>query len=430
MNRVFIPAHTRAIRNNMSRIIVIGGGAAGLMAAGTAAEIGGEVIVFEKNRRVGRKLCITGKGRCNITNNCTQNVFIENVNTNPRFMYSAISNFDCSDTMDFFENLGLSLKTERGNRVFPVSDKATEVVSCLEQFVRKSGAAVRPSTVAKSLIIRDNAVVGVVDSTGKEHSCDAVIIATGGCSYPLTGSTGDGYKLARQAGHTVVEPQASLIPLCCENNDLRDCKDMQGLSLRNTGVRLLRNNKELYSDFGELLFTHFGLSGPTILSSSAHIADAKSKEYSISIDLKPALDFEKLDARILRDFEKYKNREFSNSLSDLLPSSMIPVIIRRSGIDSAVRCNSITKEQRLKLAALLKDLRFHITDTRPIDEAIITRGGVKTSELDPATMQSKLCAGLYFCGEVIDVDAYTGGFNLQIAFSTGRLAGTWAVYNS
>ena len=414
----------------MSRIIIVGGGAAGLMAAGTAAELGADVTVFEKNKRVGRKLCITGKGRCNITNNCTQNVFIENVNTNPRFMYSAISNFDCSDTMDFFEGLEVSLKTERGNRVFPVSDKATEVVSALERFAYKSGVKILSDASVRKLVIKDNTVTGVIDNGGTMHSCDAVIIATGGCSYPLTGSTGDGYKFARQAGHTVVTPEPSLIPICCDGSDLVDCKEMQGLSLRNVGVKLLKGNKEVYTDFGELLFTHFGISGPTILSSSAHIIDVMRKEYSISIDLKPALDFDKLDARVLRDFEKYKNREFSNSLSDLLPSSMVPVVIRRSGIDPTTRCNSITKEQRYTFVKLLKDFRFGITDTRPIDEAIITRGGVKTSELDPATMQSKLCSGLYFCGEVIDVDAYTGGFNLQIAFSTGRLAGTWAVYNS
>ncbi len=414
----------------MSRIIVIGGGAAGLMAAGTAAQLGADVTVFEKNKRVGRKLCITGKGRCNITNNCTQNVFIENVNTNPRFMYSAISNFDCTDAISFFEDLGLSVKTERGNRVFPESDKATDVVSALERFTNNNGVRFFSANSVKKLIITDNTVAGVIDGNGEKHFCDAVIVATGGCSYPLTGSTGDGYKFARQAGHTVISPEPSLIPLCCEGEDLKDCKEMQGLSLRNTGVKLIRSGKEVYSDFGELLFTHFGLSGPTILSSSAHIKNAGDKEYIISIDLKPALDFDKLDARLLRDFEKYKNKEFSNSLSDLLPSSLIPVVIRRSGIDPTTRCNSVTKEQRHGFVKVLKDLRFKITGTRPIDEAIITRGGVKTSEIDPATMQSKLCQGLYFCGEVIDVDAYTGGFNLQIAFSTGRLAGTWAVYNS
>ena len=426
---MYIQALTTVI-NDMADIVVIGGGAAGLIAAGTAAELCASVTVLEKNKRVGRKLCITGKGRCNITNNCTQNVFIENVNSNPRFMYSAISNFDCSDTIDFFENMGLAVKTERGNRVFPVSDKATDVVSALERYVHKGNVKVVSATTAKKLIISDGAVKSVVDSTGREYPCDAVIIATGGCSYPLTGSTGDGYKLAQQAGHTIIKPEASLIPLCTSGDDLRDCKEMQGLSLRNTGVKLVKNKKEVYSDFGELLFTHFGLSGPTILSSSAHIRDVKKGDYSILVDLKPALDFDKLDARILRDFDKYKNRELSNSLSDLLPSSLIPVVIRRSGIAPTTRCNSITKEQRHILVSLLKALKFDISDLRPIDEAIITRGGVKTSEIDPTTMESKLCKGLYFCGEVIDVDAYTGGFNLQIAFSTGKLAGTWAVYNS
>ncbi|MBQ4105380.1 MAG: NAD(P)/FAD-dependent oxidoreductase [Clostridia bacterium] len=414
----------------MSRIIVIGGGAAGLLAAGTAAELGAEVTVLEKNKRPGRKLCITGKGRCNITNNCTKDVFIENVNTNPRFLYSAINAFDCSDTMNFFEDLGLRLKTERGNRVFPESDKATDVVGTLERFAADSGVNIKCSTVVQRLIVKDNAVVGVADKTGKEYTCDGVIIATGGCSYPKTGSTGDGYEFARLAGHTIMPAEASLVPLVCDGSHLADCQDMQGLSLRNTGVKLLENNKEIYSDFGELLFTHFGLSGPTILSSSAHLNDIKSKNYTVSIDLKPALDFEKLDARVLRDFDKYKNREISNSLCDLLPSSMIPVVIRRLGVDPALRSNSVTREQRHNLVGLLKDMRFDIVSTRPIDEAIITRGGVKTSEIDPATMESKLCKGLYFCGEVIDVDAYTGGFNLQIAFSTARLAGTWSVYNS
>lgn len=414
----------------MSRIIVIGGGAAGLMAAGVAAELGASVKILEKNKRVGRKLCITGKGRCNITNNCTNDVFIENVNTNPRFLYSAINNFDTSDTMAFFEDHGLPLKTERGNRVFPQSDRATDVLSTLEKYARASGVEFLTEAVVDKLIIDNGCVKGVVLKDGREYPCDAAIIATGGKSYPRTGSTGDGYKLARQAGHTIITPEASLVPLVCSEKHLADCQDMQGLSLRNVGVKLYRGEKQIYSDFGELLFTHFGLSGPTILSSSAHLREVRMNHHRVSIDLKPALDFEKLDARVLRDFDKYKNRELSNSLGDLLPSSMIPVVLRRFGIDPATRCNSVTKEQRHELVRLLKDFRFDITDTRPIDEAIITRGGVKTSEIDPATMQSKLCFGLYFCGEVIDVDAYTGGFNLQIAFSTGKLAGTWAVYNS
>lgn len=414
----------------MSRIIVIGAGAAGLMAAGTAAELGAEVTVLEKNKRVGRKLCITGKGRCNITNNCSVSDFIDNVKTNPRFLYSSINNFECSDTIEFFENLGLPVKIERGNRVFPQSDKATDVVAALERFIRNNKVKVLSGVTVNKLIIDNSGVSGVETSESDFYPCDAVIVATGGASYPLTGSTGDGYVLARQAGHTIIKPEPSLIPLTCKGEYLHDCKEMQGLSLRNVGVKLIKNIKTFYCDFGEMLFTHFGLSGPTILSASAHIKDISSGGYFVSIDMKPALSAEKLDDRILRDFEKYKNRELANSLSDLLPSSMIPVVLKRLGADPALRCNSVTKELRQKLVVLLKDFTFEVTGTRPIDEAIITRGGVKTSEIEPSTMQSKLCEGLYFCGEVLDVDAYTGGFNLQIAFSTGRLAGTWAVYNS
>jgi len=414
----------------MSSVIVVGGGAAGLVAAGTAAELGASVLVLEKNKRVGRKLCITGKGRCNITNNCSVSDFIENVNTNSRFMYSAINNFNCSDTMEFFEDLGLPLKTERGNRVFPISDKATDVVAALERYIILNKVKVISNESVIRLIIADNIVKGVVTSSGNEYYADAVIVATGGKSYPLTGSTGDGYNFAGQAGHIVIKPEGALVPLICRGESLSCCKAMQGLSLRNVGVKVINGKKVIYSDFGELLFTHFGLSGPTILSASSHLKFPNDNEFIVSIDMKPALTAEKLNDRILRDFEKYKNRELSNSLCDLLPSSMIPVVIERLGIDPTVRCNSITKEKRLELVALLKDFRFTVCGTRPVDEAIITRGGVKTTEIDPTTMESKLCRGLYFCGEIIDVDAYTGGFNLQIAFSTGKLAGTWAVYNT
>ena len=412
----------------MRDIIIIGGGAAGLMVAITAARLGASVTIFEKNARPGRKLCITGKGRCNITNNCSKEAFIENVNSNPRFMYSAINAFDCSDTIEFFESLGLPVKTERGNRVFPQSDRATDVVKALESEAVSLGVEIINSHSVTGLLIDDGAVKGV--RVKKEtFESKAVIIATGGCSYPRTGSTGDGYAFAKSAGHTVIPAQPSLVPLVCNGEDLDDCVSMQGLSLRNVSVKLLKGKKEVYSDFGELLFTHFGLSGPTVLSSSAHAKDFSGEGYVLSIDLKPALNFEKLDARVIRDLDKYKNREISNSLSDLLPSSMIPVVIRRAGIDPATRCNSITREKRHELVSVIKNLSFTPVGTRPIDEAIITRGGVKTSEIDPATMKSKLCQGLYFCGEVIDVDAYTGGFNLQIAFSTAALAGTWAVYD-
>lgn len=413
----------------MSKIIVIGGGAAGLMAAGVAAEFGASVTLIEKNKRVGRKLCITGKGRCNITNNCSISTFIENVNTNPRFMYSAINNFECTDTISFFEDLGLPVKTERGNRVFPLSDKATDVVKVLENFAKNHGVKFLTDTTIKKLLTDNGAVIGVVTDKAGELLADAVIVATGGKSYPLTGSTGDGYNFARQAGHKVVSPQPSLIPLVCGGAYLADCKEMQGLSLRNVSLKLYRDEKILYTDFGEMMFTHFGLTGPTILSASAHIKDINNGSYRVSVDLKPALSHEKLNDRLLRDFEKYKNREISNALTDLLPSSMIPVVIRRWGVDSSLRCNSITKEQRTKLIGILKDMPFKITGLRPIDEAIITRGGVDVNQIDPATMESKICKNLYFCGEVLDVDAYTGGFNLQIAFSTGRLAGTWAIYN-
>lgn len=414
----------------MSKVLIIGGGAAGLMAAGTAAELGAEVTILEKNKRVGRKLCITGKGRCNITNNCSVSDFIDNVKTNPRFLYSAINAFECSDTIEFFESLGLPVKTERGNRVFPVSDKATDVVAALERYIKNNNVHVFSDVTVKSLIIEDSQIKGAVDTKGKTYLCDALIVSTGGASYPLTGSTGDGYAFARQAGHTVIKPEASLIPLTCKGEHLSDCKDMQGLSLRNVGVKLVKGKKTVYSDFGEMLFTHFGLSGPTILSASAAVKDVTSGGYFVSVDMKPALSSEKLDDRILRDFEKYKNKELINSLVDLLPSSMIPVVLRRMGADPTTRCNSVTKEMRRKLTEVIKNLTFEVTGTRPIDEAIVTRGGVKVSEVEPSTMESKLCKGLYFCGEVLDVDAYTGGFNLQIAFSTGKLAGTWAVYNS
>ncbi|MGN0453232.1 MAG: NAD(P)/FAD-dependent oxidoreductase [Ruminococcus sp.] len=412
----------------MTKILVIGAGAAGLMAAGKAAELGSEVTLLEKNKRTGRKICITGKGRCNVTNNCPNNIFIENVSRNSRFLYSAINSFATADTMSFFEDLGVPLKTERGNRVFPESDRAIDIANALERYAKMNGVRIIPETVCKSLIAENGEVKGAVDTKGNVYEADSVIIATGGKSYPLTGSTGDGYKLAASVGHSVISPAASLIPLVCTGGSLKDCGDMQGLSLRNVSVSLMRDDKEVYSDFGELLFTHFGISGPTVLSASAHMEKPYTR-YSLKIDLKPALSCEKLDARLLSDFDKYKNREFANSLCDLLPSSMIPVVLRRLSFVQGLRTNSVTKEQRAVLLHLLKNFTLEISDTRPIDEAIITRGGVSVKEINPATMQSKLIKGLYFCGEVIDVDAYTGGFNLQIAFSTGFLAGQSAAWS-
>lgn len=412
----------------MSRVVVVGGGASGLMAASSAAFMGADVTLIEKNKKTARKVLITGKGRCNVTNNCTNNVFIENVNSNPRFLYSAINAFDTSDTMAFFEENGVALKTERGNRVFPVSDKALDVANALERSARRNGVHFVCETTVGDIIVEGGKVRGIKDVNGKVYPADSVIIATGGCSYTSTGSTGDGYRFAESVGHSVIKPEPSLIPLVCSGESLADCKTMQGLSLRNISLRILCDKKEVYSDFGELLFTHFGLSGPTVLSASAKLREPYNR-FTASVDLKPALDFEKLDKRLVRDLEENKNREFANSLAKLLPSSMIPVVLRRLKFSDGLRCNSVTREQRHKLLELLKNMTFDISGVGPMNDAIITRGGVSVNEIDPATMQSKLVSGLFFCGEVLDVDAYTGGFNLQIAFSTGKLAGDNAAWN-
>ena len=403
----------------MSKVIVIGGGPAGLMAASTAALYGNEVVLLEKNPRTGRKLIITGKGRCNITNACDNSAFISNVVSNPRFLYSAINGFDTSDTVAFFNSLGVETKVERGNRVFPLSDKAMDVADALLNYARNSGVRIITESPVDELITENGEIKGV-KSKGRKFFADAVIIATGGKSYPLTGSTGDGYTLAKSAGHTITDIVPSLVPLVIRGSE---CEAMQGLSLKNIAVSVISDNKKVFDDFGELVFTHYGVSGPVILSASSHLSDYKAKNYKLSIDLKPALDFDTLDKRLIRDFEKNNLKEAGNSLGGLLPSKMIPVVLNRWGIDKSTRCNSITKEQRRALIEILKNFEFDIMGTRPIDEAIITRGGVKVSEVNPKSMESKLLKGLYFCGEVLDVDAYTGGFNLQIAFSTGYLAG-------
>ena len=403
----------------MSKVIVIGGGPAGLMAASTAALYGNEVVLLEKNPRTGRKLIITGKGRCNITNACDNSAFISNVVSNPRFLYSAINGFDTSDTVAFFNSLGVETKVERGNRVFPLSDKAMDVADALLNYARNSGVRIITESPVDGLLTENGEIKGV-KSKGRKYFADAVIIATGGKSYPLTGSTGDGYTLAKSAGHTITDIVPSLVPLVIRGSE---CEAMQGLSLKNIAVSVISDNKKVFEDFGELVFTHYGVSGPVILSASSHLSDYKTKNYKLSIDLKPALDFDTLDKRLIRDFEKNNLKEAGNSLGGLLPSKMIPVVLNRWGIDKSTRCNSITKEQRRALIEILKNFEFDIMGTRPIDEAIITRGGVKVSEVNPKTMESKLLKGLYFCGEVLDVDAYTGGFNLQIAFSTGYLAG-------
>ena len=393
-----------------------------MMAAVSAAEYGAEVTLLERNARPGRKLMITGKGRCNITNNCDRDTLIRNCAVNPRFLYSAFSGFMPEDTMEFFEQRGVPLKTERGNRVFPQSDKAVDIVDAMAAACRKAGVRMQTGVRVDALVLDDSGekprVTGV-KAGERVFPCDACIIATGGASYPVTGSTGDGYELARSAGHSVTEIKPSLVPLVTEEYD---CHEMCGLSLRNIGLKVFDpKGKQIYEDFGELLFTHFGLSGPVILSASSHMRQPEG--CVVSIDLKPALDEEKLDARILRDFSQNLNREFRNSLGGLLPRSMEPVIVRRSGIDPSLRVNSVTREQRRALCALLKDYRLTVKGFRPIDEAIVTSGGVEVKEISAKDMSSKKADGLYFAGEVIDVDAHTGGFNLQIALATGRLAG-------
>lgn len=401
--------------------IVIGGGAAGMMAAGTAASQGRRVLLIERNDRLGKKLSITGKGRCNVTNACTDEEFFENIPVNSRFLYSAYSRFNCYDCMDFFEGLGVPLKTERGNRVFPVSDKAEDITAALEGFCKNNGVKIINSRVTE-VLAEDGSVIGV--RCGETvYNASSVLIATGGKSYPGTGSDGDGYRFAEALGHTIVPLKPSLVPLETEEDC---CQEMMGLSLKNVGVLLrdTKSGKVIYKDQGEMLFTHFGVSGPMILSASSHIREMERGRYKIEIDMKPALDESALDKRILRDFSEIPNRLFSNSLSKLLPAKMIPVVVKLSGIDPDKQVNSVTKQERAELVKLLKGFSLTVKKFRPISEAIITSGGVKTSEVSPKTMESKLVRGLFFAGEVLDVDAYTGGFNLQIAFSTAITAGS------
>ena len=399
-------------------VIIIGGGAAGSMAAVTAARMGRKTAVFEKNERIGRKLRITGKGRCNVTNNCTNEVLMSNVPVNPRFLYSAFSGFDTHDVMNFFEELGVPLKTERGNRVFPVSDNAEDIVNALDRELKNLGVKVINQRVT-DILVDDGVCIGV-KAGGKEFNSQSVLIATGGKSYPNTGSTGDGYKLAESVGHTVTEIYPSLVPLVTVE---KYCAEMMGLSLRNVAVKLFDGEKLIYSEQGEMLFTHFGISGPLILSASSHIRKMERGRYKIRIDLKPALDEKQLDLRIQRDFAENQNRDFINAIRKLLPAKLIPIAVRLSGIPAEQKVNTITKEQRKAFLDVIKTFPLTVADFRPIDEAIITSGGVSVKEINPKTMESKLVSGLFFAGEVIDVDAYTGGFNLQIAFSTAYSAG-------
>ena len=399
--------------------VVIGGGAAGMMAAVAAAGRGRNVILLEHERFCGKKLRITGKGRCNVCNNCDVKTFLQNVPVNPKFLYSALNRFSPADTMAFFEGLGVPLKTERGNRVFPVSDNAHDVAKALERAMRQAGVRVLYEN-ALEVLTADGAVTGV-RSSGGEIACESLLIATGGVSYPLTGSTGDGLRMARQLGHTVTPLRPSLVPLI---SDDPDCAEMQGFSLKNVTLTLFdRAHTPLYSELGERMFTHFGVTGPLVLSASAHMRSPEQAPYTLEIDLKPGLDEKKLDARILRDFEANINRDFANSLGGLAGRAMIPVLVRRSAIPPDSKVNAITRAQRQGLVSLFKHFTVSVSGTRPVAEAIVTSGGVSVKELDPRTMGSRLVGGLYFAGEVIDVDAYTGGFNLQIAWSTGRMAG-------
>ena len=410
---------------DVRRVAVIGAGAAGMMAAITAAEAGASVTLFERNDRVGKKLRITGKGRCNVTNNCDNNEFLSNVPTNPRFLYASLSRFSTADTVAFFESAGVPLKTERGKRVFPISDRAADIVSAMERRCREAGVEIVHRRV-RGLIIDNGRIVGLRYGEN-EDNFDAVIVCTGGRSYSMTGSDGDGYRFATEAGHTVTPLHPSLVPIVAEG---KLCASLQGLSLKNVSlsIKMIQSGKTVYEDFGEMLFTHYGLTGPLVLSASAHLSDITPGKYEAVIDLKPALDEKTLDARILSDFSKYQNRDLINALDDLLPQKMIAPYIGLCGIDPRKKVNSITREEREKMVQVLKGIHIKLVGFRPIEEAIVTRGGVSVKEVDPKTMQSKLVEGLYFAGEVLDVDAYTGGFNLQIAFSTATVAGSSAAW--
>ena len=413
----------------MAKVIVVGGGPAGMMAAITAAEKGNDVTIIEKMPMFGKKLLITGKGRCNITSSLYMSEFIKNTPGNGKFLYSAFQNYTNQDIIEFLKKQGLEVKEERGNRIFPVTDKSVDVLNCFKKRIDELKIKYKLNTKVEKVLIKNNEVIAI--RTNRDIiQTNKIILATGGKSYPLTGSTGDGYKIAKDIGHTIVTIKPSLVPMEVYEKEM--CKKLQGLSLRNVGIKIIDNDRKkiVYEDFGEMIFTHFGISGPIILSGSAHLVKYKDIDYllkkkyvEIKIDLKPALTEEQLDDRILRDFSEVKNKQFKHSLRKLLPQKMIPVIIELSKIDENKKVNEVTKEERKKLVQLLKNFTITIKDFRPVEEAIITCGGINTKEIDPKTMESKIIKGLYFAGEIIDVDSYTGGFNLQIAYSTGYTAG-------
>ena len=401
-------------------VIVIGGGPAGMLAAISASEQGNKVIILEKMNSLGKKLCITGKGRCNITSSLPIDEFIKNIPGNGRFLYSAFQNFTNQDILNLLNKQGLKTKEERGNRIFPITDRASDVLDALVAKLKKQNVKIITNTRVQDIIVENNKIKGVI-ANNKKYEADKVILATGGASYPTTGSNGDGYELAKKVGHTVTEIKPSLVALTAKTASQEICKKLQGLSLKNVGIKIIKDNKEIYEDFGEMLFTHFGVSGPIVLSASAHLVRTDLKNVKMTIDLKPALSEEKLEERILRDFMEEKNKEFKNSLDKLLPKKMIPVIVEIMNLNKKV--NEIKKEERKKLVKLLKNFEIEIESFRPVEEAIVTAGGINIKEINPKTMESKLVKGLYFAGEIIDVDAYTGGFNLQIAYSTGYTAG-------
>ncbi len=404
----------------MNKIFVIGGGASGMMAAGIAAERDNEVHLFEKNSILGKKLYITGKGRCNLTNAGDIQNFIDNTLSNPFFLYSALYNFSNLDTIEFFKKLGVKTKVERGGRVFPISDKSKDVVDALKNFLIKTKVKLHLNQTVENLITQNNKVLGIITTDKNKFDCDSIIIATGGLSYPATGSTGDGYKFAKQLGHRVTDLYPSLVPLTVEDEY---CRDLMGLTLKNIKISIYYNGKMVYNKFGELMFTHYGVSGPVILSASRNIATIINNKLLLTIDLKPALDNKTLDNRILKDFEKNKNRDFKNSLDELLPKKMIPVIILLSNIAPNKKVNEITKDERKHLVSIIKELPLNINGTRGYEEAVITMGGIDVDYIDPSTMKSKIWDNVFFAGELLDLDAYTGGYNLQIAFSTGYTAG-------